>query len=60
MYPCDEFISRMWTIYQFSVKLLPLLDDTTKILGDVVSYLTPHVMKCPIFRLVGNKEIYKC
>lgn len=42
-------ISRMWTVYSFVDKVLPILDDCTNVHKDLVKFLSPILARCSTF-----------
>lgn len=49
-YPAECVAGRFWTIHIFFKKLLPDLRNCSKIVDDLVAYLTPKMAVCPEFR----------
>lgn len=44
--PTDSFISRLWTVYKFVDKVLPLVSQCSNILNDSVEMLLPRLLEC--------------
>ena len=65
IYPTEEFIARIFTIYKFAKKILPSVSNHGYLLTDITNYLRPHLMECStfscdrhkIFNETGNKKL---
>lgn len=66
LYPSDEFIARLWTIYSFTKGVIRLVEGCTTILKDMVEFLLPKVEKCSTFQCEltrsgeSNTELVEC
>ena len=47
LYPKLTFVARLWTIYKFVDKLMPLVFTCGKLLDDITNFLTPRLLACP-------------
>lgn len=63
-YPSPRFAYCVWVVYQFVVKVLPMLHKKSKLLDGIVNYLAPLLLKVPIFfcqRIKSpNEELVTC
>lgn len=50
LYPSRTLISRLWTLYKFGVKVLPLLGKATHVLNDLTLFLIPMLENCDTFQ----------
>lgn len=49
MYPTMEFLSRLWTVYYFLVQVLSILNKSTYLLRDLVTFLSQKMEECSTF-----------
>lgn len=50
MYPSDELISRLWTVYCFLKEVLPLLVNCSQLTEDITAFLAPKIAECATFQ----------
>lgn len=50
VYPSTEFLSRLWTVYQFLLQALPKIENSTHVLRDLVTFMTPKMEHCSTFQ----------
>ena len=50
LYPSESLTLRLWTIYKFVDVILPSISSCSHLLDDIVSFLSPRLLKCSDLR----------